>query len=355
MRRLRVVRRDPRGHERSTWSRSTPPATAASTPSATCASGSPYAPGRPAAQGLHPRRGAPDHEGRLERAPEVARGAARLRHLHVRLDRSRQDFPPAILSRLQRFDVRRLTVAEIEGKLEPDPRGRRPDRRRRRRVHLIARLAAGGMRDAESMLDQLLSSAPDDRPRHGVRELLGLGRRRGGRRVRRTRSSTATRAAGIAPARSSSTSAVATSRSLLDQVVERAPRPSSSPAVADPRQRRVIAALAAVARRLAAIDPSRAGVGGLRLPARARPVRRRREPGRRRRSRPGRAARAVRSRRTPVPAKAPRPRARPAESRLPRRASHAEPTAPRRSARTPAPRSSRGRSAPRPTASRAPT
>ena len=28
-----------------------------------------------------------------------------------------QDFPPAILSRLQRFDVRRLTTDEIEGKL----------------------------------------------------------------------------------------------------------------------------------------------------------------------------------------------------------------------------------------------
>ena len=39
----------------------------------------------PEAQGLHPRRGAPDHERRLERAPQVARGAARVRHLHVRL------------------------------------------------------------------------------------------------------------------------------------------------------------------------------------------------------------------------------------------------------------------------------
>ena len=66
-----------------------------------------------------------------------------------------QDFPPAILSRLQRFDVRRLTVPEIEGKLrkilaaesvEAEPAA----------IHLVARLAAGGMRDAESMLDQLL-------------------------------------------------------------------------------------------------------------------------------------------------------------------------------------------------------
>ena len=49
----------------------------------------PAVPARPApAQGLHPRRGAPDHQGRLERAPQVDRGAARLRHLHVRLDRT---------------------------------------------------------------------------------------------------------------------------------------------------------------------------------------------------------------------------------------------------------------------------
>ena len=69
-----------------------------------------------------------------------------------------QDFPPAILSRLQRFDVRRLTVPEIEGKLrkilaaesveaEPaaihldrPPRGRRDARRR-----IDARPAARGV------------------------------------------------------------------------------------------------------------------------------------------------------------------------------------------------------------------
>src|SRR6185295_11713409 len=68
-----------------------------------------------------------------------------------------QEFPPAILSRLQRFDVRRLAIDEIEGKLarilaaegvEAEPGA----------VHLIARLAAGGMRHAESMLDQILAN-----------------------------------------------------------------------------------------------------------------------------------------------------------------------------------------------------
>ncbi len=70
-------------------------------------------------------------------------------------------FPPAILSRLQRYDVRRLTVPEIEGKLrrilEADGRTAEPEA-----VTLIARLAAGGMRDAESILDQLLSTSTDD-------------------------------------------------------------------------------------------------------------------------------------------------------------------------------------------------
>ena len=74
-------------------------------------------------------------------------------------------FPPAILSRLQRYDVRRLTVPEIEGKLtrilEADGRTIEPAG-----LTLIARLAAGGMRDAESILDQLLSTSTDtDRPK----------------------------------------------------------------------------------------------------------------------------------------------------------------------------------------------
>ena len=84
-----------------------------------------------------------------------------------------QEFPPAILSRLQRFDVRRLTTDEIEGKLrrilEADGRTATPEA-----VHLIARLAAGGMRDAESMLDQLLSSSADGLDEARVRDLLGL-------------------------------------------------------------------------------------------------------------------------------------------------------------------------------------
>jgi DNA polymerase-3 subunit gamma/tau len=178
-----------------------------------------------------------------------------------------QEFPPAILSRLQRFDVRRLTTDEIEGKLrrilDADGRTATPEA-----VHLIARLAAGGMRDAESMLDQLLSSSADELDEARVRDLLGLA-------------DAETVAAFIdaliafdALAGIRLLDALEERgrdlRGFLDQVIdvvragivaaEPAPRAAGAAPVTRP-----ITALAAVARRLAAIDPSRAGVGGLRL------------------------------------------------------------------------------------------
>jgi DNA polymerase-3 subunit gamma/tau len=80
---------------------------------------------------------------------------------------------PAVLSRVQRFDFRRLTVAEIAGKLrailEADGREAEPEA-----VELIARLAAGGMRDAESMLDQLLTTDGGRLTVERVRDVLGL-------------------------------------------------------------------------------------------------------------------------------------------------------------------------------------
>jgi DNA polymerase-3 subunit gamma/tau len=80
---------------------------------------------------------------------------------------------PAVLSRVQRFDFRRLTVPEIGGKLatilEGDGRTADPDA-----IDLIARLAAGGMRDAESMLDQLLATDSGALTADRVREVLGL-------------------------------------------------------------------------------------------------------------------------------------------------------------------------------------
>jgi DNA polymerase-3 subunit gamma/tau len=172
-----------------------------------------------------------------------------------------QDFPPAILSRLQRYDVRRLTVDEIEGKLvrilaaesiEAEPAA----------IRLIARLAAGGMRDAESMLDQLLATAGGRIDEAGVRDLLGLA---DGEAVDRLVAALLGGDAGAGIAvldelddRGRDIGVV------LDQVIEalRDGLASGLAAGADPAR---LGQLAAVARRLADIDPERRSLGGLRL------------------------------------------------------------------------------------------
>ncbi len=169
-------------------------------------------------------------------------------------------FPAAILSRLQRYDVRRLTVPEIEGKLarilEADGRTADPAA-----VRLIAQLAAGGMRDAESMLDQLLSSAVDTIDERRVRDLLGLA--------------DAEAVDGFVEALV--TGDAASGIALLDGLEERGrdARILLDQAIDAIRARlveelasgdgRATPGLADAARRLAAIDPDRAGVGGLRL------------------------------------------------------------------------------------------
>jgi DNA polymerase III subunit gamma/tau len=80
---------------------------------------------------------------------------------------------PAVVSRLQRFTFRPLSIDEIEGKLgrilEAEGRVVAPDA-----VALIARMADGGMRDAESLLDQVLVSADDPITSTSVADLLGL-------------------------------------------------------------------------------------------------------------------------------------------------------------------------------------
>ncbi len=171
-------------------------------------------------------------------------------------------FPPAILSRLQRFDVRRLTVAEIEGKLDrilaADGRVAEPAA-----VHLIARLAAGGMRDAESMLDQLLSAAPERINEAHVRDLLGLA----DAEVVEAFVDDLIRgdgAAGIALLDTLEERG-RDIRALLDQAVDTI-RAELVAGLSDPAgARHDTASLAAAGRRLAAIDPNRAGIGGLRF------------------------------------------------------------------------------------------
>ncbi len=170
-----------------------------------------------------------------------------------------QDFPPAILSRLQRFDVRRLTTTEITGKLErilgADGREADPDA-----IAIVARLAAGGMRDAESILDQLFSSTAGRIEADAVRDLLGLA---DGELVD-----------GFVDALT--TGDAASGIALLDRLEERGRdlRVFLDQVVDSLRERMLAgfgggaaadAGIVAAARRLAAIDPTRLGPGGLRL------------------------------------------------------------------------------------------
>jgi DNA polymerase-3 subunit gamma/tau len=171
---------------------------------------------------------------------------------------------PAVLSRVQRYEFRRLTVPEIEGKLSTilDADGRTADPGA---LSLVARQAAGGMRDAESMLDQLLSSGSDPLTVDAVRDLLGLvdaevidaflaalvG---------------ADALAGI-DILDDLEAAGGDLGAFLDQVVV-ALRTALSGALAgsptaDPRW--TVATLTEAARRIVAIDPSRPGTGGLRF------------------------------------------------------------------------------------------
>jgi DNA polymerase-3 subunit gamma/tau len=228
-----------------------------------------------------------------------------------------QDFPPAILSRLQRFDVRRLTVPEITGKLarilEADGREADPDA-----IAVVARLAAGGMRDAESILDQLFSSTAGRIEVDAVRDLLGLA---DGELVD-----------GFVDALT--TGDAATGITLLDRLEERGrDLRVFLDQLVDALRERILAGFAdgegadarivAAARRLAGIDPTRLGPGGLRLQLELALL----EPA----TLPHRAESS--EARTPAPMAVPGPEQRPARAREPVRAPERAP------AQEPSPRS----------------
>jgi DNA polymerase III subunit gamma/tau len=80
---------------------------------------------------------------------------------------------PAVVSRLQRFTFRPLPEGQIRGKLRriAEAEGRNVTDEA---LELIAQRAAGGMRDAESMLDQVISSGVEAIDADSVRDLLGL-------------------------------------------------------------------------------------------------------------------------------------------------------------------------------------
>ncbi len=81
--------------------------------------------------------------------------------------------PPTVASRCQRFDFRRIETPAIEARIAriAQAEGARVDGPT---VGLLARLAQGSMRDAITILDQLLSQGAKDVTVERTRELLGL-------------------------------------------------------------------------------------------------------------------------------------------------------------------------------------
>ena len=81
--------------------------------------------------------------------------------------------PATVISRTQRFDFRRIATGLIAGKLARivEAEGAQADADA---LELIAELADGGMRDAESVLDQVLAYAGDRIAAAAVREAVGL-------------------------------------------------------------------------------------------------------------------------------------------------------------------------------------
>lgn len=85
-----------------------------------------------------------------------------------------QKIPATVLSRVQRFDFRRLTMPEITSRLKSLAE-REQVRIESAAVDLIARHATGALRDAESVLDQLISYCGNDITVAQAQGLLGAG------------------------------------------------------------------------------------------------------------------------------------------------------------------------------------
>ncbi|NLY75695.1 MAG: DNA polymerase III subunit gamma/tau [Firmicutes bacterium] len=81
--------------------------------------------------------------------------------------------PATILSRCQRFDFKRFTVAEIKGRLEQIVKAEKVEASSEG-LELIAKHADGGMRDAVSMLEQALAHGEAKLEEADVRAILGL-------------------------------------------------------------------------------------------------------------------------------------------------------------------------------------
>jgi DNA polymerase-3 subunit gamma/tau len=169
---------------------------------------------------------------------------------------------PAVVSRLQRFTFRPLSVPDIEGKLtrilEAERRNVEPGA-----IALVARMAGGGMRDAESMLDQVLVSADDPISAASIGDLLGLADAElvDGFIDALTQGDVLAGIAILDGLETEGRDLVAFSEQLVTRLrvllVERMSRKSTA-------DRAAVRPLARAARRLTGIDASRSGLGGYR-------------------------------------------------------------------------------------------
>ena len=101
----------------------------------------------------------------LEEPPAHAKFIFATTHAH--------EVPPTIISRCQRFDFRKATVAEIRSRLAWLA-GQEKIKASDEALAAIARRADGAIRDAESILDQLAAFRPEGIVLNDVEELLGV-------------------------------------------------------------------------------------------------------------------------------------------------------------------------------------
>src|SRR3990170_7642626 len=81
--------------------------------------------------------------------------------------------PATILSRVQRFDFKQLSIDQIIAKLEKILKEEKV-KFSQDALRIIATYASGGLRDAESMLAQILAHSPDKVTDLAVEEALGV-------------------------------------------------------------------------------------------------------------------------------------------------------------------------------------
>ncbi len=81
--------------------------------------------------------------------------------------------PATIISRCQKFDFRRFTIKEVINRLQLIAKGEGINVDEDA-LYLIARKADGGMRDAQSLLDQVISYSGSEITQENIKEVLGL-------------------------------------------------------------------------------------------------------------------------------------------------------------------------------------